>query len=1325
MSVFIVNKYTPLVPVQTKELQGGAVAIVYLSTIPEIGHMVTVRDMDGFLSTPQAILVSTTGQAFFATGETTMRIEQRFGYITFRSFTENIWKVVDQNAFSTASASYSIGGLTFSSLSVNDSANIRAYVSSAGQARGEYASVRSTLQIDAPLFVSSIGVNTATTGTPFIFRTSDSLFCQGNVLIQSSMSTVGRINIFSTVNTVGPFQTAGNVTISGELIHSTATSAIFVGNRLSTGYRVISQLGMSTGGFTTIATSAQVNRNLFTSTLITNQTQGTYVTANAIQFGPQNVHQVRYDITVVDPLYTSTTTPVLEVQPGLATTGFETLLFNTDFATTPNLFVSTSIVSPNISSVQFGVANIQNPNGAITVSTLTVQKIQYQTLFGEGGATQFKLMVAGLSYSSSISLQYVLQSQNSVEFSQAIISSVANFYTQTSSLLIGGAQLRSDSMTISTMFVSSGMVAPGLSSIVIPNSLLWNPNGQIQTSTLFTSSTRLSNTILQVNTLGTSNAQFTISGPSISASAVGVSSTVAYMTLTSTLSAVKMVLGNPLSFSTISPTGPYLFTSTVSGVSTNGPYEYISGLGTTYNPLQAVAIQDRVTRIFLGNISTNSTAYITANFTYKTTLTGTGTAGLRLGNPSGQSTLLSFTPTAANSTIQTASLVNYRVDRNFLSPPNYLYVSSLRSYTGESAAVHPQILAGGINGPINYSYNHGETWTTVDANIFAFSLYGFVWGGTKWLAFGNGPTDTIAYSYDGVTWYGLGKSIFDSVGFGGEYGGGLWVAGGSGSTNTLAYSYDGLTWTGLGSSVFDIYVRNIAWNGTRWVAVGAGATNTLAYSNNGTTWTGLGKSIFTNSGVGVAYGGGIWVAIGSGTNTVAYSADGINWTGLGTTVFQFGGYDVVWNGSLWIVAGNDPTYKLAYSTDGVTWTQVNVNSIFTTVESIGWSGLYFIAGGALVGGTGGGTARSTDGINWSTPSGTLNSLVINSAQGRLLLPIGAPYEPFATVIAVGSSSTNLMASSSDGINFSGVTVPFTQKVNCVAWNGVYWVAGGQGTYQLAYSTDGINWTGVTLPNITAVYCIAWVQNPGTGVGLWMAGGNTLATKGWASSTNSTSWTEQTAIFDTATYAFVHANNFVYAVGANSGGGIAFSPDLSTWYYHSTLRPSNIIFSTAISIAFNGRSFVVVGSPLNYFNTIAYGDYEGIYWTGLGNTIFSVQGNDVAYGNGVWVAVGEGTNTIAFSKNGITWTGLGLSVFSLKGTGVTWNGTRFVATGSGTNTLAYSPDGLTWTGNGTAIFPVATYLGSPGQGTKVAAKFVGDADLPEFRFPGDILRTEYS
>ena|GEM_PF-2638617 len=105
-------------------------------------------------------------------------------------------------------------------------------------------------------------------------------------------------------------------------------------------------------------------------------------------------------------------------------------------------------------------------------------------------------------------------------------------------------------------------------------------------------------------------------------------------------------------------------------------------------------------------------------------------------------------------------------------------------------------------------------------------------------------------------------------------------------------------------------------------------------------------------------------------------------------------------------------------------------------------------------------------------------------------------------------------------------------------------------------------------------------------------------------------------------------------------------------------------------------WIAVGAGIN---TIAYSQ-DGISWTGLGTSIFSIQGNAVAYNGSMWIAVGQGSNTIAYSTNGTNWTAVSgsTSIFSTSGLCIAWNGNVWIAGGSGTNTMAYSTNGINWT-----------------------------------------------
>ena len=153
---------------------------------------------------------------------------------------------------------------------------------------------------------------------------------------------------------------------------------------------------------------------------------------------------------------------------------------------------------------------------------------------------------------------------------------------------------------------------------------------------------------------------------------------------------------------------------------------------------------------------------------------------------------------------------------------------------------------------------------------------------------------------------------------------------------------------------------------------------------------------------------------------------------------------------------------------------------------------------------------------------------------------------------------------------------------------------------------------------------------------------------------------------------------------NSTASLSFDPNGQQVIYDNSIYPSmsgsSVNGNTSISFGANKRygdngKWVAVG---NGTNTIAYSS-DGINWTRLGKSILSSDGYGVAWNGTLWVAVGKVTNTIAYSYDGINWTGLGKSIFTTTGWGVAWNGTLWVAVGEGTNTIAYSYDGINWTG----------------------------------------------
>ena len=177
------------------------------------------------------------------------------------------------------------------------------------------------------------------------------------------------------------------------------------------------------------------------------------------------------------------------------------------------------------------------------------------------------------------------------------------------------------------------------------------------------------------------------------------------------------------------------------------------------------------------------------------------------------------------------------------------------------------------------------------------------------------------------------------------------------------------------------------------------------------------------------------------------------------------------------------------------------------------------------------------------------------------------------------------------------------------------------------------------------------------------------------------------------------NPVIVAVGLTPLGGgntIFYSNDGVTWagaYGSNNGATSGTIFSSwGAGVAWNGSMWVAVGTGVN---TIAY-SINGKYWYPSNNStsIFSAPttgGVGVAWNGSMWVAVGGGQNTIAYSLDGINWTVAtnSTTIFSSSGNGIAWNGSMWVAVGNGTNSIAYSTDvsGNIWTGsnNSTTIF----------------------------------------
>ena len=273
---------------------------------------------------------------------------------------------------------------------------------------------------------------------------------------------------------------------------------------------------------------------------------------------------------------------------------------------------------------------------------------------------------------------------------------------------------------------------------------------------------------------------------------------------------------------------------------------------------------------------------------------------------------------------------------------------------------------------------------------------------------------------------------------------------------------------------------------------------------------------------------------------------------------------------------------------------------------------------------------------------------------------------------------------------------------------------------IATSSDGSNWTAIANTDVILTTGVGVAYN---GFSRWVAVGgfpNTIAT-----SQDGIEWTnvDSATVLDYVScvaHSYPLSSPLWVAVGYQLNGGtntIATSQDGINW---KGIVNSNNILSTGYGVATNAFIWVAVGE---YFSNSIATSTNGTDWSGItGNTIFSDAGRGVVFNTflNLWVAVGSGTNTFAYSTttNGTAWTGVSNTIFTIGNAVATNTNTNmFVAVGSGgTNSIAYSQDGINWKGvdssntifkNGTGVawsgnLNLWVAVGSSGVGTNTIA-----------------------
>lgn|GEM_PF-1671819 len=488
---------------------------------------------------------------------------------------------------------------------------------------------------------------------------------------------------------------------------------------------------------------------------------------------------------------------------------------------------------------------------------------------------------------------------------------------------------------------------------------------------------------------------------------------------------------------------------------------------------------------------------------------------------------------------------------------------------------------------------------------------------------------------------------------------------------------------------------------------------------------------------GVAYGDGQFVTVGDG-GAVLTSPDGVTWTerSSGTDLTL---QSVAHGAGRFVAVGGDSIrssrWVVLSSPNGVDWHQ-EASGADLMLYDVTFGGGRFLAVGARLaacGEAGGLVLTSADGSDWQeaarqgvppllsvaygngqyVAAGPCGPSIVTSADGAAWnTTVDVPSSiwirravAYGNGLFVSISQHNLILQSTDGVNW------IEHRPEEFAYRYVVAYAGDRFISALGSSPDGVTWT---RPNTQALPQGFGLNDGAYGGGTYVAVGERLL----ATSSDGHTWTSHRSAVDAAWNDVVTAGGRFVAVG--DGAVVAASADGRTWAKVYPTEPPNAVpwaGSTELeAVAYGGGVFVAVGYPrfLVLTSTDAVSWTWSLQWVDDGPPIREYL-TAVTYGGGRFVAVGRSTGlrltqSIA-STDGVHWAHSAL--FSdVVLTAVASDGSQFLAVGTadeGRKGVVWrSPDGIQWTPVSADLPPLSDVAYAQGRFVAVGQVYEGEA-----------------
>lgn len=631
----IVNESTSIVQIDSSGLQNGQVNLVYISTTSIPGQIVTVIDATGFTSSPQSILLSTTGGAQFSDASATTSIRQRFGYITLHSESSSSWSIVNSAAFSNPTSANSYKAL--------DAGTVNAYltnttglVSTAALATRSVASETGAI-ITERVYTSTIYVNSLSSflaSRPGDYR----MTVVGNEYISGAVLVTGAGSYRGSISTGGNLFSIGNI--------SSKLGIIYVGGDVTVGGTIRGQRGNLMSAET---------MNIFTSsgflgpvTIHSTVTSGNFLQATSITtpYTTGESMNVMSSIIFATPFQSMRNTSMgIEV---IGVSGTIPSSLSTSWITASN-----SIQTSNISLQSFGPGStlqyltlgstlITNDSGALTTSSIGVRSglitqgvgaksvETATTLFTQGirmntanASNTMQISFSGPTY--DISGYWMISSTGTRGTLNAPFTGMSSFTTLTRD---GTANILNTNTDTVTKFTTSQATATtsvhltGCSTASVRNVLINNSLGYITGSHTGTAQQVFCSSII-TEQLSTGGAMRFLTPITAQLQDTFISTVNSGSVRTSSLEVTQITTGIPQPYSTVNQSTPWILTSSFN--MNTGPFMETKGLGTYFDEITFVASKNQTTYYSVVNPDAQKKVYLSTPYINR--IAGTGIPG--------------------------------------------------------------------------------------------------------------------------------------------------------------------------------------------------------------------------------------------------------------------------------------------------------------------------------------------------------------------------------------------------------------------------------------------------------------------------------------------------------------------------------------------------------------------------------------------------------------------------------------------------------------------------------------------------------------------------